>query len=61
MQYTPAASTIDWRLTHRVTAARLIAGECAVLYCWEVQVEKVAKRRGLGRFLMQLLELLAIR
>lgn len=32
-----------------------------MLYCWEVQVEKVAKRRGLGRFLMQLLELLGCR
>jgi hypothetical protein len=32
-----------------------------VLYCWELQIEKAAKRRGLGRFLMQLLELLACR
>jgi hypothetical protein len=30
-----------------------------VLYCWELQIEAAAKRRGLGRFLMQLLELLA--
>jgi len=37
------------------------AGECAVLYCWELQVEAAAKRKGLGRFLMQLLELLARR
>ena len=32
-----------------------------MLYCWELQVEAAAKRRGLGRFLMQLLELLACR
>lgn len=32
-----------------------------MLYCWELQVEAAAKRKGLGRFLMQLLELLARR
>ena len=35
------------------------AGDSAVLYVWEVQVEDRAQRKGLGRFLMQLLELLA--
>lgn len=37
------------------------AGESPVLYCWEVQVEAVAQRKGIGRFLMQLLELIARR
>ena len=37
------------------------AGEFAVLYCWEVQVEDRAQRKGLGRFLMQLLELIGRR
>ena len=32
-----------------------------MLYCWEVQVEERAQRKGLGRFLMQLLELIARR
>ncbi len=35
------------------------AGDFAVLYVWEVQVEERAQRKGLGRFLMQLLELIA--
>ncbi len=30
-----------------------------MLYVWEVQVEERAQRKGLGRFLMQLLELIA--
>ena len=38
------------------------AGSAAVLYCWELQVDQAAaRRRGLGRFLMTLLELLARR
>merc|ERR1712106_1025775 len=32
-----------------------------VLYCYEVQVEKAYRRKGLGRFMMKLLEMLAIK
>lgn len=39
-----------------------VDGSRPVLYCWEVQVDTtIAKRRGLGRFLMTILELLARR
>jgi len=47
-------------LLGEVTCCGHGAGEAAVLYCWEVQVDQtVAKRRGLGRFFMTMLELLA--
>lgn len=32
-----------------------------VLYMYEIQIEKRVQRKGLGRFLMQILELLAIK
>ena len=32
-----------------------------MLYCWELQVEDEAQRKGIGRFMMQLLELIARR
>ncbi len=32
-----------------------------VLYCYEIQLEDSVKRKGLGRFMMQTLELLAIK
>merc|ERR1712066_539740 len=32
-----------------------------VLYCYEIQVEKAFRRKGLGRFMMKLLEMLAIK
>ena len=35
--------------------------ECNALYMWEIQLEKRVQRKGLGRFLVQILELLAIK
>jgi len=32
-----------------------------VIYCYEIQVEKSFRRKGLGRFMMKLLEMLAIK
>lgn len=32
-----------------------------VLYCYEIQIEKAYRRKGLGRFMMKVLELLAIK
>lgn len=32
-----------------------------VLYCYEIQLEKTVRRKGLGKFLMQILELLAFK
>ncbi|XP_067942426.1 N-alpha-acetyltransferase 40-like isoform X2 [Watersipora subatra] len=33
--------------------------DLAVLYCYEIQLEESVQRKGLGRFMMQLLELMA--
>nr|KAG5710715.1 hypothetical protein BaRGS_035117 [Batillaria attramentaria] len=30
-----------------------------VLYCYEIQLEKAVRRKGLGKFMMQILELMA--
>jgi len=38
-----------------------LEGEDEVLYCYEIQLEKAVRRKGLGKFLMQILELLAFK
>ncbi|KAF6023721.1 NAA40 [Bugula neritina] len=35
--------------------------DLAVLYCYEIQLEEKVQRKGLGRFLMQLMELMAFK